>query len=257
MRKINFCKKGLLWDQKTISGLTRGVLVLICITIVETISAQENLPVIGVLGLTNNGGISTLTVDSICNKISDLVEQTQRFYVLKREFISPVLQEQGMTINNLLCSQKEGLAAAGNLLSADQMIGGTILRKEGKLSINLLRINVLNRIQLSSQRIEASNILALENGLQKIIESLLNDSSSIMIQKPLVLSPNTNVENKNELKEPSVIQEKRKKKGPILILLSAILIAGGAAGAYVYHESMGPDQNIPDVPLSDLPSRIR
>jgi len=240
---------------------------LIIITIVSyvalfgtyaSVSAQDNLPVIGVLGLANNGGLHTDTVDSICNRISDLIEKTQKFYVLKREFIPPVLHEQGMTINNTTCSQKEGLFAAGNLLSADQMIGGTISKKEGKLSIDLLRVNVLNRITLASQQISTKSsfkeLIDLE--LPVIIEALLYDEKSI--NGPSTTALNSDIKGEMVPSENNqIIREKRKRRGPLWFIMSGILLAGGAAGAYIYHEKVGANPGTPDVPLSDLPVRTR
>ncbi len=250
-------KKG--QEKRTLSAVIGGFMTVILLCICKVVDAQENLPVIGVLGLTNGGEISPVTVDSICNKISDLIEQTQKYYVLKREFIPPVLQEQGMTITNTLCSQKEGLAAAGNLLSADQMVGGTISRRDGKFTLDLIRINVLNRNLLSSQQITVDSLL-IGRKLPGIVDVLIRDDRNVNSPGSTAISGNTGADlKKTDDKKDLVIKEKKRGKGPLLVILSGIILAGGAAaGAYVYHErNGGGDLNTPDVPLTDLPVRSR
>ena len=79
--------------------------------------AQQDLPVIGVLGLKNKGGVSQSTIDTICNRVSGIIEGSRKYYVLNREFIPMVLDDGGFTISENGYTQEGELSAAGKLLS--------------------------------------------------------------------------------------------------------------------------------------------
>lgn len=124
--------------------------IFLLLLISSNVFTQDTKPVIAVLHLDNEGGVSETVIDTICNRISMLIEKTQRYYVFKREFISPVLEESRFTVLNGIYSLKEELAAAGTLLSVDEIIGGIIYRENSSINIILKRIDVHNQKQVSS-----------------------------------------------------------------------------------------------------------
>jgi len=235
---------------------TRIFLILFTIAcFVMSSFAQEDKPVIGVLGLDNRGGLTDLTIDTICNKISDLMEQFQNFYVLKREFIPPVLEEQGFTISKGACSQKEILVAAGILLSADQMIGGTIQQDGDKLNIEFQRVKVQNRKVLGTQQISSSSSRKelMEFELPVIIEALLYDMEESPSPVPTAAVDKTKTVAEDTKRSDAPVIRERRRKFPLLITMLGIGLAG-AAGAYIYHEKHNPDNDVINgVPLSGHP----
>jgi hypothetical protein len=210
------------------------------------ILSQGTKPVIGVLGLDNSdGGVSEEMTGRMCDSISALIEQTDRYLVLKREFIPPVLEAQGFSISNTICSQREGLAAAGTLLSANEIIGGSVSRKNGTLSLSIQRIKIINIEQLAFEHISTSvsKEVFFSNILPRVVNELLKDVEPVTSPEPDI--------------KPQ-ITENSKRRFPIWTLLSGIAIAGAATGAYFYYEKNEPDKTIPSgVPLGELPARER
>lgn len=219
----------------------RFITLFILVTCVNSYS-QDDQPVIGVLGLENQGGLSDLVVDTICNRISELIDQTQKYLVLQREFIPPTLEAQGLMVSPMMCSQKEGLAAAGNLLSAQELIGGTIKREGGVFTLDVMRIKVVNRQLLSSQKIVSTgtkqDILNVE--LPKLVDKLLKDT-------PVDDAP---------VSTKTVVKEKKRSKAPLAVLLGTLTAGGIAAGTFAVIEATKTDSRN-DVPLDGLPERVR
>lgn len=257
---------------QTIQFIYRAFIInLICISCFRS-DAQDYKPVIGVLGLENGGGITESVIDTICNRISYLVECTQGYFVLQRDFIPPVLQEQGFTITSDIYSQVEGLALAGTFLSADQMIGGSISKGSEGINISIQRIQVHNRTLISNCQkiIILSKQEFLEMELPKMVKDVLMGSQiNTSVISETQLEENQGLSNGNDdkikynadtLKEVKpVIAEKRKSKVPIWIILSGVVVSGAAAGAYLYYEksqSESPEVT-PDLPLGELPIRSR
>lgn len=131
------------------SSLSKFVIFFIICVFSVTFS-QGTKPIIAVIHLDNDGGVSEPMIDTICDRITTLIEKTQRYYVFRREFITPVLEESRFTVLNGIYSLKEELAAAGALLSVDKVIGGIISRENGNLNLTLKLIDVHAQLQLSS-----------------------------------------------------------------------------------------------------------
>lgn len=251
--------------------------ILLSLCLCSGLFAQEDKPVIGVLGLDNGGGITGSVIDTVCNRISALIDKTQKYYVLQRDFIPPVLEEQGYIVTSGACSKAEGLSAAGTLLSADQMVGGKILKGESGITLTLQRIQVSNLSLLASRQI--TTVLPrqefLDTELPKMVSALLEDSQEknqpvasmkkqnrkketvlLTADKTAVSIP---ADNPKEKINP-VIVEKRKKRVPLLIIFSSVVASGAAAaGAYVYHKDHQSNSPVisTDLPLGELPERRR
>lgn len=259
-------------NYRIIQFISRVIIInFICISCFKS-AAQDDKPVIGVLGLENGGGITESVIDTICNRISYLVELTQNYYVLQRDFIPPVLQEQGFTITSGICSQVEGLALAGTFLSADQMIGGSISKGAAGITISIQRIQVHNRtlICYCQKNVLISKQEFLEMELPKMVNDILSDPQN---KAPVIsesqLNGNHGLSNGKDDKikfstdtlkgVKPIIAEKRKNRAPIWIILSGVVVSGAAAGAYLYHEKNHPEspEVTPDLPLGELPVRSR
>lgn len=78
-----------------LSAFNKMVRTTLFFGIFSALIAQENKPVIGVLGLDNGGGVGKATIDTICNRISTLVDNSSKYLVLQRDFIPVVLEEMG------------------------------------------------------------------------------------------------------------------------------------------------------------------
>lgn len=249
--------------------------------------SQDIKPIIAVPGLDNKGGISEALIDTICTRISTIIETTKKYYVFQREFIPIVFKESGFTVTNGIYSITEKLVDEGVLLSVDEIIGGTISRKNGSLELILKRIDVNQKIQLSIQEHTTSITKKefLEIQLPQLVTNLLLNGQNIenIPAIPVSENPESNISdstcnNKNtekitnhaekieiisniekqDTKSP-VIREKHRKKAPILIVISGVVLAGAATGAYLYYDSKEHgNPNIPqDVPLDPLPDRTR
>lgn len=249
--------------------------------------SQDAKPVIAVLGLDNEGGISETVIDTICARISVSIETIQSHYVFQREFIPPVLEESGFVIKNGTYSRKEELAKAGILLSADEIIGGSISRQDGNLTLILKRIDVRSRDELSIQKLSTNlskqefldlQLPELVNGLltsgNKNITGVSTQTDNNQINTSNVeniaqnaidsagisnsIEPRNSLESDKDTKK-SVINKKRKRKAPLWIAISGVAIAGAATGAYLYFERGKTDGSDPqeDVSLYPLPDRIK
>lgn len=249
MYKIDSCFKNLFClKHGKLAGFASVLIKTLTFTFIccfSEILSQDTKPVIGVLGLDNSsGGISDNMTSAICDSISSLIEQSDNYLVLKREFIPPVLEAQGFNVSNIICSQKEGLAAAGTLLSADEIIGGSVSRENGTLSLSLQRIKIINRTQLAFEHISSSvsKDAFFSNILPRITRELLKNPEPVVSK----VEPDINAQ----------ITEKPKRRFPIWTVLSGIAIAGAATGAYFYYENNDTDDS-PGVPLGELPVRER
>lgn len=250
--------------------------------IVTNIYAQNAKPVLAILGLDNSGGISETVIDTICNRISALIEKKQKYYVFQREFILPVLNESGFTVTNGTNSQIDELIRAGTFLSADEIIGGSIFRVNGNLNLSLIRIDVTKRIKLSSLEIRSdlSKQDFLEFELPRLVDNIITNlhtkKDSVILSTQDSNNPFTNIENEGQVKIETtkadksiisdnlesknlIITEKHRRRAPVWILMSGIALAGAVTGAYLYHEKMESDNsdNSSDIPLSELPVRTR
>ena len=224
-----------------LSPLNRFVALLVLSICMSTFS-QENKPVIGVLGLENQGGLTESVVDSICNRISELIDQSQKYLVFQREFIPPTLEAQGFKLSGMICSQKEGLAAAGNLLAADQIVGGTVKRENNVLTLEVQRITVIDRQLLCTEKIVSTGSK----------QDVLNVELPEMVTRLLTDTPVQNIPIKKD-----VTIAKKRNKTPLLVILGTLTAGGIAAGVYAIYESINKADSEPDVPLDELPQRKR
>ena len=199
--------------------------------------SQDDLPIIGVLGLHNGGGVSQPTIDSICNRITRILEESGKYYVLNREFIPIVLREQNFAISDETYTDKSKLTTAGKLLSADEIISGSINRKNGKVALELSRSLLSDNMQLAHKMVYEDNLpkdFFMEIELPRLVDTLLANSSG----------------------EQKAIVKKRSRKAGILTTISALAVSGVAAGIYLYLERESGESGS-DVPLSGLPIRER
>lgn len=266
----NFFKR--LVSETSISTyiLFKCIIIILYITLITF--SQDSKPVIAVLGLDNNGGVSKTVIDTICNRISFLIEKDQNYYVFQREFIAPLLEESGFAIFDGIYSLREKLISAGTLLSADEIIAGSISRKNGYLSLIINRIDINRKYQLSIQKVSCtvSKRVFLEHELPKVVNSLFlnyhdikyKDSNDNTVKNNDI--SNINIEGIQKLN--SCAQENRStqlitkhKNRALWIIFSTIVLAGTAVSAYMYYDNnhlyKGPSSN--NVPLDNLPIRIR
>lgn len=206
--------------------------------------SSDMKPVICVIGLDNtSGGISDGFANTLCDSISNLIETSNRFYMYKREFITPVLKDHQFETSNMVWSQVDGLAAAGNLLSVDQVIGGSVSRDGKTLSLKLERISVVDKTILSSVYIlsDATKKELFTTILPgKINELLINTTPTVVSTETVEETPQATI--------------KSKGKFPIWTCLTTLIVAGAAAGTYFALES---DDKTPkeDISLHPLPTR--
>ncbi|HEX2955742.1 MAG TPA: hypothetical protein VHO70_02855 [Chitinispirillaceae bacterium] len=256
-------------DVSCIFSIIYKCVMALSILLISGLFAQENKPIIGVLGLDNGGGVGNWVIDSVCNRISMLIEkEPSKYLVLKREFIPIVLQEQGFTVSNEICFRIEGLAASGLLLSADEMIGGSIKKDTNGITVELIRIRVNDRIQLAAHKITTilsrQDFLDLE--LPGVVEALISNSKPDGLKTGIKPSLVTQVsEDKVSVvtdtrSKHSNIKQHGKGKGIRLLTTSIILTGAAAAGAFYYLRSHrdtpseAPFDN--DIPFGNLPTRM-
>jgi len=225
------------------------------------IVAQENKPVIGVLGLDNGGGVGEATIDTLCNRISLLVEKSSKYLVLQRDFIPIVLQEQGFTITNEICSSIEGLAAAGLLLSADEVIGGSLIKNGDGITLELIRIRVSDKAQVARQKIATAlgrqDFINFE--LPKIVDNILSEPV-LTAQGEKKLSSEThdyenNISGIYEPKEKKKNQSNKHKKRAISFLTAGLVVGAAAVTGVIYYLGDRTETLSEDVPLGTLPQR--
>lgn len=224
------------------------------------INAQENKPVIGVLSLNNGGGVGKATIDTICNRISTLVDNSSKYLVLQRDFIPIVLEEQGFTIANEICSSIEGLAAAGLLLSADEMIGGSVIKNGDGITLELLRIRVSDRAQLARQKITTflsrQDFLNLE--LPEVVDNLISESQ-LTAQKETEHSEEMYTDENNN--SVSITKQKnqssKRKRRAIGFLTTGVVIGAAAATGAIYYFRGVSETETPseEVQFGTLPQR--
>lgn len=236
------------------------IVILLCV--VWEVIAQENKPVIGVLGLDNGGGIGVSVMDEVSNQISNHLEkEPSKYLVLKREFIPMVLQEQGFTISDGIYSRIEGLAAAGLLLSADEMIGGTISKSGDGITIELIRIRVSDRSQIATQKITTvlgrQDFINLE--LPGIVGNLISESQLVVQEKYSTPYKTHVVENSASAISDSKSKQKnsknKRKRRAISFLTTGVVIGAAAATGVIYYFKDNSSTATEEVPLGTLPHR--
>lgn len=233
---------------------------LICV-VFAPIVAQENKPIIGVLGLNNRGGVGKATIDTICNRISTLVDNSSKYLVLQRDFIPMVLEEQGFTITSEICTSIEGLAAAGLLLSADEVIGGSVLKNDDGITLELIRIRVSDRAQLARQKITTAlgrqEFIDLE--LPEVTDKLISESQ-LPAQRETNLSGETYAEENNssvisDKKAKQKNQSSKRKRRAISFLTAGVVIGAAATTGAIYYLKDNGNTASEEVPLGTLPHR--
>lgn len=254
MRKIVISELLSIYSKMMITVLFVGVFS-------APIVAQENKPVIGVLGLDNGGGVGEATIDTICNRISTLVDNSSKYLVLQRDFIPIVLEEMGFTITNGISSSIEGLAAAGLLLSADEMIGGSLVKNGDGITLELLRIRVSDRAQLAKQKITTAlgrqEFIDLE--LPEVADNLISESQ-LTAQRETNLSGEKYGEENNSsvISDPKAKQKNqsgKRKRRAIGFLTTGVIIGAAAAAGTIYYLGDRAEASSEEVPLGTLPQR--
>ncbi|MDO5575884.1 MAG: hypothetical protein Q4F84_02290 [Fibrobacter sp.] len=190
-----------------------------------------------------SGGITDGLVKVMCDSISNMIEKSNRYYVYKREFIEPVLVEQKFETSNMVWSQADGLTAAGNLLSVDQVIGGSVSRDGNMLSLKLERISVADKTILASVYIlsKATKRELFSTILPgKVDELLINTKPMFSSTENQDISPQTTI--------------KSKGKFPIWTCLTTLIVAGAAAGTYFALEN-DDKKSEKELSVYPLPSR--
>ncbi len=219
--------------------------------------AQENKPVIGVLGLENGGGIGEAAIDTLCNRISTQVENSSKYLVLQREFIPMVLQEQGFTVIDGICSSFEGLAAAGLLLSADEMIGGSIIKDSDGITLELLRIRVSDRAQLAKQTITTllsrQDFLNLE--LPELVNTLIKESQLAAQEKNHTSGEALAKNRKSGISDSNAREKSKRKRRAIGFITTSVLTGAAAAAGAIYYFGDRTSATSDEVPLGNLPNR--
>lgn len=254
MRKIVISELLFIYSKMIITVLFIGVFS-------APIVAQENKPVIGVLGLDNGGGVGEATIDTICNRISTLVDNSSKYLVLQRDFIPIVLEEMGFRITNGISSSIEGLAAAGLLLSADEMIGGSIVKNGDGITLELLRIRVSDRAQLAKQKITTvlgrQEFVDLE--LPGIVDNLISESQLVVQEKSSTRYKTHVVENSASAISDSKSKQKnsknKRKRRAISFLTTGVVIGAAAATGAIYYFKDNSSTATEEVPLGTLPHR--
>lgn len=203
--------------------------------------SQTIKPVIGVVGLENQGGLTRTEVDSICNRITEIAAQIEKHELLERKYIVPTLEEQGFEVYSEFSSQKDALIAAGHLISANEIIGGTIKREKKVLTLELKHIDVMNSTVLTAEKFVFSDTRHV----------FFADELPSLVYEVFDIQP---VEETTENKE-AVIAGKKKSKTPFWVLVGSLVAIGTAGGVYAIIDGNEPDG--PEVPLSDLPIRTR
>lgn len=243
-----------------VSGLlsifNKLVIALLSVGLFSGLKAQEDKPIIGVVGLDNRGGIGEAAIDTLCNRISTLLENSSKYLVLQRDFVPIVLQEQGFMITSGICSSIDGLTAAGLLLSADEVIGGSIIKDGNGITLELMRIRVSDRTQLAKQKITSflSRQDFLNFELPGVVGKLISEPQMPARREAKLSEDQRENESNFSVVSDSKVKRKRKRRA-ISFITTGVVIGAAAAAGSIYYLGDRAEKTSDELPLGTLPQR--
>jgi hypothetical protein len=214
--------------------------------------AQNAQKLIAVFDLRSDGTISLPAIQRICDKLSTEIATDRGYLVFERKYLPFVLEplQKGQTAP---CTTAQCLSGLGKQIGATHIIAGSIMQKNGKITIKLECIDVEKALNVNS--ISKTIAITKEDFISKQVPALAQD---IMNDEPTIKSAALASE-KNEPTVQSVATtpEKSEKKsffnGPIIGGISAIALGGIGVAAYLYTKKTPKKTEDGDLPLGNVP----
>jgi len=217
-------------------------------------SYGQEANVIAVSELVNCSGISKGDMDTITQRIRLSFAQSKDFIIIDKKLMTDILHAQNVS-SCPACSTMECLTGLGKLLTAKTMIGGSIGRKENKVTVHLLMIDaekkrIINRV---SREVTATKAALLNTYIPQTLAALLSQPSQKGKQTIAESSPPSSLpeDTKNNKKRRSIMASPLSWVG-----ISAVLISGGFL-AWSHHSDKGktPGSTNSDISINDAPTR--
>jgi len=206
-------------------------------------------PVIAFYPFNYTPDISPKEESQIRKAFQDEFSKNTRFVVIENNFAEMMLKEQGLTTFPV-CEENVCFAKMGELLVANLLTAGNVVRKKNTIYLELVVIDVASKKDLYKKNYSIKSESIDEVYVYSCIAA--NDvADNLLLLKSGIQTP--------ELTTAAIsVKKKKSRKAITWISLSSALIGGGAA-AYFLYSNKDDDKSLsnktPVVPLDDAPSR--
>ena len=169
---------------------------------------------IAVLDLESNTAISKNTIDTICNKIEELIAADKRYTDFDRKFLPFTLQSIGVQTP---CSTVSCLSGLGRQIGAKYVVGGTMRLNKKEITITLHRIDAEKGVVIGSvtKKMPADKTIILHKKIPDIVMNLM----------------------KKNAPPPAEKGKKNFFTQPLVLIGGAAILAGAGVGIYYF---LGP-----------------